>query len=115
MWRWQLVGISVLGVGISTTFTERMRFDQKRRIDYTHEPPKGVTERTGVDGRYELCDVSGGTHLAISLTLHVELPLSKLATPVVTRAMKATMGRTGDRFSTNLLRHLGVKGSATRV
>lgn len=108
LWRWHMVRIAVFGVGISTTFTERMRFDEGRRIDYTHEPPQGTVERTGAEGTYELSDSDGGTHLAISLTLHVELPLSKLATPAVTRIMESTIQRTGDRFAVNLLDHLGI-------
>jgi carbon monoxide dehydrogenase subunit G len=112
VWRWHMLGIAVLGVGISPIFTERMRFDEGRRIDYSHEPPKGVIERTGAEGWYALSDVQGGTRLAISLTLHVELPLSKVAAPAVTRVMKGTMQRTGDRFSTNLLHHLRVEGAA---
>ena len=114
LWTWHLVRISVLGVGISTAFTERMKFDEGRRIDYTHEPPKGANERTGAAGIYELSDVKGGTQLAISLTLHVELPLSKLAAPAVVRIMEGTMQRMGERFSTNLLKHLGVQESARR-
>lgn len=108
VWRWHLVNLSVLGVGVSSSFTERMRFDEGNRIDYTHEPPLGVTERTGAEGNYVLSDVSGGTHLAISLTLTVELPLTRFAAPAVTGVMRGVMERTGDRFSDNLLRHLGV-------
>jgi carbon monoxide dehydrogenase subunit G len=108
LWCWHMVRISVLGVGIGTTFTERMRFDEGRRIDYTHEPPRGTVERTGADGSYELSDVRGGTHLKINLTLHVDLPLPRLAESTVVGAMSATMARMGDRFSTNLLHHLGV-------
>lgn len=108
LWRWHLVKLSVLGVGINPVFTERMVFDEGRRIDYTHEPPAGVSERTGAEGWYELTDDPDGTCLRISLTLHVELPLSRLARPAVTGVMKATMQRMGERFSTNLLNHLGV-------
>ena len=112
LWRWQLIRIAVLGVGIDTGFTERMRFEEGRRIDFSHEPPPGVVERTGAEGTYELSDVPGGTHLSIALTLHVELPLSRLATPAVTAAMRGTMRRTGERFATNLLRHLDVREPA---
>jgi carbon monoxide dehydrogenase subunit G len=114
IWRWHLIRMSVLGVGISSSFTERMIFDEGRRIDYNHEPPKGQTERTGADGTYELSDVSGGTHLKISLTLHVELPLSRAAKPAVSVAMNRTIAHTGDRFSANLLRHLGVSRTSRR-
>ena len=114
LWRWHLIRMSVLGVGVSTKFTERMLFDEGRRIDYSHEPPHGVNERTGANGYYELSDVPDGTHLSIGLTLHVDLPLSKLATPVVVKAMETTMARTGDRFATNLLAHLGVDSPTRR-
>jgi carbon monoxide dehydrogenase subunit G len=114
LWTWHLTRISVLGVGVSTAFTERMSFEEGRRIDYTHEPPKGAVERTGAEGTYELSDTDNGTHLAISLTLHVELPLSRLAAPAVTRVMESTMRRMGERFSANLLDHLGVRDPARR-
>lgn len=107
-WRWHLVRLSVAGVGVSTTFTERMQFDEGRRIGFCHEPPKGATERTGVDGFYLLDDAEGGTELHIRLTMHVELPLSRLAEPVVVGTMSRAMAHTGDRFATNLLKHLGV-------
>ncbi len=111
LWRWHLVGLSVLGVGVSPVFTERMRWDEGRRIDYDHEPPTGVTEHAGAEGSYELADVpDGGTRLVIRLTLHVDLPLSRLARPAVTTIMAVTMQRTGERLSANLLRHLGVRG-----
>lgn len=108
-WRWHLIRLKVLGVGVSPVFTERMTFDEKRRIAFTHEPPPGVTEWAGAEGRYELSDVDGGTHLAIDLTLDVDLPLSRLASPVVTAAMQTTMQMMGDRFSANLLRQLKAK------
>ncbi|WP_181783634.1 hypothetical protein [Pseudonocardia pini] len=106
LWRWSMIKLKVLGVGIQPTFTERMRFTDSSRIDYTHEPPAGSHEYTGAEGWYVLKDVPGGTHLAIRLTLHVELPLSRLAAPAVTGLMNVTLQRTGDRFVTNLLRHL---------
>ncbi len=109
LWCWRLIQISALGIGISPTFTERMHFDAGQRIDYSHEPPAGTVERTGADGWYVLTDVSGGTRLAISLTLHVDLPLSRLASPAVTRVIKGIMQTMGDRFSANLLHELGVQ------
>jgi carbon monoxide dehydrogenase subunit G len=107
-WRWHLAGLSVLGVGINPVFTERMTFTEAKRIDYTHEPPPGVTEWTGAEGWYELTDADGGTCLEISLTLDVDLPLSRLARPAVRTIMEQTMQQMGDRFSANLLKHLGV-------
>ena len=109
LWRWHLVRISALGVGITPSFTEQMVFAEERRIEFSHRPPAGARERAGADGFYSLTDVAGGTALAISLTLCVELPLPKLAGPAVGKVMTATMDRTGDRFSANLLRHLGVR------
>jgi hypothetical protein len=105
-WRWHLVGLDVLGVGISPVFTERMRFTPQTRIDYTHEPPAGAVEQAGAEGHYELSDAPGGTRLSIRLALHVELPLPRLAAPAVRRVMEATMRRMGDRFAANLLEHL---------
>jgi len=113
LWTWQLAGLSVLGVGISPVFTERMHFTTDDdgtgvRIDYTHEPPAGRTEHTAATGVYQLADVPGGTRLQIRLELAVELPLPALSAPAVTRIMQATIRRMGERFSANLLRHLGV-------
>jgi carbon monoxide dehydrogenase subunit G len=108
VWRWEMSRVSVLGVTLSPCFTEQMTFDAPHRIEYTHAPPPGRTERTGADGWYELTEVTGGTRLRISLTLHVELPLARAARPAVTRVMKAVMMRTGERFATNLLKHLDV-------
>lgn len=109
-WRWHMMRIAALGVSISPTFTEKMVFDEGVRIDYSHEAPEGKHERAGADGWYLLEDVDGGTKLSISLTLTVELPLPKAASPAVSRVMKATMARTGDKFAANLLRHLGISG-----
>ncbi|MCW2528761.1 MAG: Polyketide cyclase / dehydrase and lipid transport [Pseudonocardiales bacterium] len=111
-WCWNLTSISALGVTIAPYFTEQMSFVEGHRIEYTHAPPAGVHERTGANGWYQLTDVEGGTHLAISLTLEVELPLPKVASSAVRGVMSATMKRTGDRFSANLLRHLGVADPA---
>src|SRR5689334_19202677 len=98
-WTWHLIRLSVLGVGVGSEFTEKMTFTDGRRIEYTHEPPRGAIERTGAEGWYDLSDVDGGTHLKISLTLNVELPLPRAARSVVQRVMAETMQRTGDRFS----------------
>ena len=115
LWRWHLVQLAVLGVGIKPVFTERMTFTEGKRIEFTHAPPAGVTEWAGAEGFYALTDAepapdgSPATHLEISLTLDVDMPLSRLAAPVVTRTMRATMDMTGDRFAANLLRHLNAR------
>lgn len=108
LWRWHMMEIAALGVSISPKFTERMVFQDQERIDYSHEAPAGVVERTWADGWYVLSDHPDGTKLAISLTLTVELPLPKAAAPAVRKVMQRTMARTGDRFSANLLKHLNV-------
>ena len=108
VWRWQLARFTILGIGLAPCFTERMRFDPPNRIEYSHEPPEGHREPAGADGWYVLTEVDGGTRLEISLTMHVDLPLAKAARPAVTRVMRSMMQRTGDRFATNLLRHLKV-------
>ncbi|MCW2496192.1 SRPBCC family protein [Jatrophihabitans sp.] len=107
-WQWHLTRIAALGVNISPVFTERMSFVEPSRIDYAHEPPAGKRERTGVEGRYDLSDVEGGTKLAISLTIHTELPLPKAAGPAVSKVIASTMERTGDKFAANLYRELGI-------
>lgn len=112
LWRWHMVRLAVLGVGIKPVFTERMVFDYDgdvSRIDFTHEPPAGVTEWAGAEGHYTLSDVEGGTRLEIGLRLDVDMPLSRFAAPVVQQAMRSTMHVTGDRFSANLLKHLDAR------
>lgn len=109
LWRWELNRIGVLGASIRPCFTERMHFDAPQRIEYTHEPPAGRHERTAAEGWYHLTEVEGGTRLRISLTLSVELPLTRAVEPAVRRVMQSAMARTGDRFAVNLLRHLGVR------
>jgi carbon monoxide dehydrogenase subunit G len=111
-WTWHMTKISALGVSISPSFTEQMRFDDGHRIEYTHQPPSGTRERAGAEGWYDLSDTPDGTSLKISLTLEVELPLPRRAAPAVRRVMQATMNRMGDKFSTNLLRHLGLEDDA---
>jgi hypothetical protein len=107
VWRWHMVRIAALGVSVIPTFTERMTFTEPSVIDYSHEPPRGTTERAGAEGRYRLTEIDGGTHLAISLTLSVDLPLPRAAAPAVRKVMTGIMQRTGERFSANLLAHLG--------
>jgi len=109
-WRWHLTSISALGVGIAPVFTEQMTFTPTRQIRFTHRPPPGVKEHAGVEGHYELEPAAHGTHLLVELTMSVDLPLPRLSAPAVQRVMSVTMARTGERFSANLLKHLGLKG-----
>ncbi|MEO3938578.1 SRPBCC family protein [Dermatophilaceae bacterium Soc4.6] len=108
LWRWRLASLSVLGVTVDPSFTERMRFDPSRRIDYHHEPPAGTHERAGATGSYVLADHADGTHLAITIVLTVELPLPRLSARAVEGVMRTVMLQTGNRFAGNLDRHLGI-------
>jgi hypothetical protein len=108
LWRWEMSGLDVLGVKVAPAFTERMVFDELVRIDFHHEPPPGTTERSGVEGWYDLTDAEDGTHLATSLEISLDLPLPRASSPAVTAAMRGVMATMGDRFSQNLLDHLGV-------
>lgn len=106
-WCWQLQRIPVLGTSLVPAFTERMELTPRERITFTHEPPPGSHERAGADGSYDLADHPDGTALAIELAVHVDLPLSRLAAPAVTTAMKGVMATMGARFAHNLVRHVG--------
>lgn len=108
LWRWHLTRFTILGIGLAPRFTEKMTFDAPRRIEYTHQPPRGRSEPAGADGSYDLTEVEGGTRLEILLTMHVDLPLARAVRPAVTRVMRSMMQHTGERFAANLLRHLQV-------
>ena len=109
LWCWQLTGISALGVKAAPSFTERMHFVDRERIDFRHDPPPGEPERAGADGTYTLSDLGGdGTRLHIDIAIWVDLPLPRLARPAVERIMAESMARTGDRFAANLYAHLGI-------
>ena len=104
-WVWHLVRIPVLGSMVSPSFTEVMTFEEPTRIDFVHDPER-TDERAGVEGRYTLKEVRGGTDLHIDLAISVELPFPKLARPAVHTAMRAVVATMGNRFSHNLVRHL---------
>lgn len=109
IWCWQLNGISALGVTVAPSFTERMTFTEGERIEFRHDPPTGADERAGAEGVYRLSDGGEGlTHLAVDITIEVELPLPAVSRRAVQRVMATSMERTGDRFAQNLYRHLGI-------
>ena len=110
LWRWQLARVPVLGLAVSPAFTEHMKFEEPHRIDYTHAPPPGHVEHAGVEGCYVLEKVDRGTHLAVAMTVGVELPLPRATGIVVRTAMRTVIATMGAGFSRNLLRHLDVKG-----
>lgn len=107
-WVWHLETIDVLSESLVPTFTEKMTFDDGSRIEFTHDPPEGSNERAGVEGRYDLADVDGGTQLTIRLEISVDLPLPKLTAPAVTTAMKAVISSMGNGFAKRLDAELGV-------
>ena len=104
-------GLEVLGVGITPAFTERMTFTDLEHIDFAHEParrrpasaPASTGGTTSPTTRAARC-------CATSLEVVVELPLPRLSAPGGHAAMKGVMATMGDRFSRNLLDHLGVEG-----
>ncbi len=108
-WIWTLSGLNVLGKGFSAPFTERMTLEEGKRIEFTHDPPEGTKERAGVHGWYNLSDHADGVLLETSLEICVDLPLPKVSGGAVRSTMKGVMGQMGDRFSKNLLDHLGVR------
>jgi uncharacterized protein YndB with AHSA1/START domain len=109
-WRWEMTGLSVLGVGIAPTFTERMTYDEPARIDFRHDPPPERPERperSAVEGWYRLEDVVGGTRLTTAMEITLDLPLPRAASGAVRAAMGRVIDQMGERFARNLLAHLG--------
>lgn len=107
-WCWQMTRLPVVGLEVVPAFTERMVLIEPERIDFHHAPPPGHPERAGVDGWYVLTEQAPDrTHVAISLTVCVDLPLTRLASPAVTTAMRGVMATMGRRFAANLTHHLG--------
>jgi carbon monoxide dehydrogenase subunit G len=106
-WLWQLSGIKVLGVGVAPAFTEKMSYDEPSRIEFRHDPPAGTNERSAVEGWYSLEEVEAGTRLVTSLEITLDLPLPKASGRAVRATMNKVIDQMGERFSTNLLAHLG--------
>lgn len=105
LWIWHMSGIPGLPVGFAPSFTERMRFEPKTRITYTHAP-QGRHEPAAVEGWYSLEDHPQGTKLGIRLEICVALPLPRMAAPVVQRAFGGVFDMMGDRFGSRLLAEL---------
>jgi len=112
-WRWELSGLDVLGVKVAPAFTERMVFTEPVRIEFHHDPPAGATEKAGVEGWYRLTPADGeagaATELVTELEITLDLPLPRASGRAVRTAMRAVIGSMGDRFSQNLLDHLGAE------
>ncbi len=107
-WIWTLSGLKIAGKGFGATFTEKMTLEDGKRIEFTHDPPSGAKERAGVHGWYALSDHADGVLLETSLEICVDLPLPRISGGAVRSTMKGVMTQMGDRFSKNLLDHLGV-------
>lgn len=107
-WIWHLSGLSVLGKGFSATFTERMTLEEGKRIEFAHDPPRGAKERAGVHGWYALTDHADGVLLETSMEITVDLPLPRVSGAAVRTTMRGVIHQMGDRFSKNLVQHLGV-------
>jgi carbon monoxide dehydrogenase subunit G len=107
-WIWHLSGLQVLGKGFAATFTERMTLEEGKRIEFTHDPPPGAKERAGVHGWYALADHPEGVLLETSMEICVDLPLPKVSGGAIRTTMRGVINQMGDRFSKNLLAHLGV-------
>lgn len=105
-WVWRMTNIPGLPVSFAPTFTEKMTFTPKDRIDYEHDPAVGK-EPAAVKGWYSLEDHEQGTMLEISLEICVALPLPKAANRLVTGVMSQVMGRMGDRFAKGFTAELG--------
>jgi carbon monoxide dehydrogenase subunit G len=114
-WRWEMAGLDVLGVKVAPAFTERMVFAEPDRIEFRHDPPAGASEKAGVEGWYDLAPVDGpsdgggATRLVTALEITLELPLPRVAGGAVRATMRKVIDTMGDRFSENLLAHLGVE------
>ncbi|MGY2701263.1 SRPBCC family protein [Nocardioides sp. HB32] len=108
-WRWELSGLTVLGVGVAPAFTELVTYDEPSRIEFRHDPPAGTSERSAVEGWYSLEDAEGGTRLVTALEITLDLPLPRASGRAVRGAMSRVIDQMGDRFSRNLLAHLGAE------
>ena len=86
-----------------------MSYDEPRRIEFRHDPPTGATERSSVEGWYELDEVDAGTRLVTALEITLDLPLPKVSAGAVRKAMDGVIAQMGERFSKNLLAHLGAE------
>ena len=104
-WRWNMARIPVLGLSVAPSFTERMTFEEPRRIGFTHDP-ESDQEKAGVEGTYLLEGGDGGTRLSIDIDICVDLPLPAVSRAAVERAMRGVIAVMGRRFAANLLRHL---------
>jgi carbon monoxide dehydrogenase subunit G len=112
-WVWQMSGLDVLGIKVAPSFTERMVFAEPDRIEFTHDPPAGTTEKAGVQGWYQLTPTDDGTELVTDLEITLELPLPRAAGRAVRATMSKVIDTMGDKFSQRLLAHLDAQERST--
>jgi carbon monoxide dehydrogenase subunit G len=110
-WRWEMSGLDVLGLKIAPAFTELMTFAEPDRIEFRHDPAPGASEKAGVEGWYALSPApdGDGTLLVTELEITLELPLPRASGRAVRATMRKVIDTMGDRFSQNLLDHLGAE------
>lgn len=107
-WTWQMSGFEAVGVKLAPCFRVKMSYHEPERISWVGDPAPGSKDRVTTDGLYTLGEAAGGnTDLYIELVVKADLPLPGLSKAAVTTAMGRTMAVMGDRFSKNLLDHLG--------
>ncbi|NHA67455.1 SRPBCC family protein [Phycicoccus flavus] len=111
-WVWEMTKVPVLGTSASFTFTERMTFVEHERMEFTHDPAAADgDEIAGVEGWYDLAPSTDGTRLETSMAISVDLPFPRVARSGVEAGMKGVVALMGQRFSQNLLTHLGARAA----
>ena len=110
-WRWQLSGLNVLGAKVAPAFTERMVFKEPDRIEFRHDPPAGTTEQAGVEGWYALTPAlrRDGTSWSPSSRSPSTCRCRRRPVAPCGPPCARSSTRMGDRFSENLLDHLGAE------
>ena len=111
-WHWELSGLKVLGVGVAPVFTELMVLDEPQRIEFRHDPPDGEPERAGVEGWYTYRGSTREPAWSPRSRSPSTCPLPRASGRAVTAAMSRVIDQMGDRFSKNLLTHLGAEQAA---
>ena len=105
-WVWQVGGIRYPGGVFTSSFTERMTFDEGRRIDFVHEPASD-REHAGAQGSYLLTPGETGCTLEIEVGVTVRLPAPRASRAVIGTAMDVVIGQMGKAFARGLLEELG--------
>ena len=106
-WRWTLIAFNVGGTTYQPSFVEHMKFDNEERT-ITFRPANEHTEKVAVQGNYQLEGHDNGCHVHINLEASIDLPFPRFMATTVERTMALTMKTAGQRFATNLYKHLGL-------